>query len=61
MKKMIASILAASLLMFGGCSSTKFFVIDPAKDNVQQGSSFNDEHYVWETWLFSTNQVNEVK
>lgn len=61
MKKIIATALAACLLVFGGCSSTKFFVIDSDKDGIQQGTSFNDEHYIWEAWIFSTNQVNEVK
>lgn len=65
MKKKTIAIVFASLFLagIGGCI-TKIQVIDDGSNTntnkVQNVSSgFNDETYVWESWLFSTNHVDK--
>ena len=64
MKKTIAALFLASQLALAvsSCKSTKIQVIDDSSgtnrvQNVQSG--FNDETYIWEGWLFSTNRVDK--
>ena len=64
MKKMIACSLVALALLsgVGGCI-TKIQVIDDGSSNTNKvqkvESGFNEETYVWESWLFSTNRVDK--
>lgn len=64
MKKMIAYGLVALALLsgVGGCI-TKIQVIDDGSNNTNKvqkvESGFNEETYVWESWLFSTNRVDK--
>lgn len=61
MKKLIYAIAIAAAVSVAGCKSDSFFIIDNDRNASQQTSAFNDETYIWESWLFSTNRVNEVK
>ena len=62
MKKITYAIIVAAILLFSGCNSMHFFVIDDTnKDKETVTGAFNDETYIWESWSYSTNQVNEVK
>lgn len=61
MKKFIYAIIIASVIYVAGCKSNSFFIIDNNKNASQQTGAFNDETYIWESWLFSTNKVDEVK
>lgn len=64
MKKMIACGLVALALLggVGGCI-TKIQIIDDGSSNTNKvqkvESGFNEETYVWESWLFSTNRVDK--
>ena len=64
MKKKIIAIVFASLFLagIGGCV-TKIQVIDDGSSNTNKvqkvESGFNEETYVWESWLFSTNRVDK--
>lgn len=57
----VCSLVALALL--GGVSGciTKIQVIDDGSSNTNKvqkvESGFNEETYVWESWLFSTNRV----
>lgn len=57
----VCSLIALALL--GGVSGciTKIQVIDDGSSNTNKvqkvESGFNEETYVWESWLFSTNRV----
>ena len=61
MKKLTYVLAIAFALVFSGCNTTDFFVIDSndGKDETTVVGSFNDETYVWESWLFSTNRVDK--
>lgn len=61
MKKFIYALIIASVISVTGCKSNSFFIIDNNKNTSQQTGAFNDETYIWESWLFSTNKVDEVK
>lgn len=61
MKKLIYAIAIAAVFAVAGCKSDSFFVIDSDQNASQQTGAFNDETYIWESWTFSTNKVNEVK
>ena len=61
MKKIVAFMLVACCLMISGCKTTSFFVIDSNRNENSQTRAFNDETYIWESWQYSTNQVNEVR
>jgi hypothetical protein len=61
MKKMILIFSIVAALFVGGCKTTSFFVIDDDNKEHQPTGTFNDETYIWETWFYSTNTVNEVR
>lgn len=62
MKTLAISIVAAVVLNCIGCADGKVYVIhnDKAVTNNVSMQSFNDEHYVWETWQVGTNRVNNI-
>lgn len=58
-----AIVLATMAAMpFNGCKSTPIQVIDNTNvvTNTVPLKSFNDESYVWESWMFSTNEVKSI-
>ena len=62
MKNIACLTIIAFALAICGCKSDKFITIDTETNSPTQcTSSFNDEYYIWESWLYSTNQVIEVK
>lgn len=63
MKKFTYAIAVATILFFSGCKTMHFFVVDDnnSKNDQTNVGAFNDETYIWESWSYSTNQVNEVK
>lgn len=61
MKKMLLIFSVAATLFVGGCKTTSFFVIDDNNKEQPSTGAFNDETYIWESWFYSTNTVNEVR
>ena len=60
----IGSMLGSVGLITAGCKTKdQIQVIQPQAvvTNNAASASFNDEHYVWEGFIFSTNQVKEIK
>lgn len=58
-KILILSILAASIC---GCTTDKNPEFDNANSNkgeIIYSTGFNQEHYIWENWSFSTNRVDK--
>lgn len=58
-KFFIFSILAASII---GCKSNEKLEFDDVNTNrgkITLSTEFNQEHYIWENWSFSTNRVNK--
>ena len=59
----ISSILGSVGLITAGCKTKEQIqVIQPQVviTNDISSASFNDEHYVWEGFIFSTNQVKSA-
>ena len=54
------TLIMLGLIVCGCCSEPKIQVIhnDKTVTNTIQKASFQDESYVWESWLFSTNRVD---
>ena len=54
---LIACIALACILGCSGCKADKINIIhnDKVVTNTVPVKAFNDESYVWEGWLFSTN------
>ena len=61
MKKIIA-IAILSCLMFAGCKSKPQnpSYYDGESTNVIMQTEFNEENYVWEGFIFSTNRVDNI-
>ena len=62
MKKIIA-IATLSCLMLFGCKSkpqNPQYYDGRNNTNVMMQTEFNDETYVWESFIFSTNRVNNT-
>ena len=61
MKKIIAIITLSCLLLFG-CKSTPQIptYYDGGSTNVIMQTQFNEENYVWEGFIFSTNRVDNI-
>jgi uncharacterized protein YcfL len=63
MKKIIFTILCTFL--FIGCASKctkcKNDTFIKTNSSLNTFNAFNDERYVWESWTFSTNKVNNLK
>ena len=53
-------IVLGALVVLGGCASEMFYVDTGKTDKPVVGSGFDDEEYVWEDWLYSTNKVNLI-
>ena len=60
MKKLFAALTIIGVMCFSGCVSEKNCSGSSSKTNTTF-SAFNDETYVWESFIFTTNRVNEVK
>lgn len=59
MKKIIFALFILTFCF--GCS-TKIINVDGTKnEETTSFNAFNDESYVWESWSFSTNKVNNLK
>lgn len=58
MKKLITLFI---LLMCVGCSTKIINVNGTKNEETTSFNAFNDESYVWESWSFSTNKVNNLK
>jgi uncharacterized protein YceK len=60
MKKIIFALFILAVVC-SGCS-TKIINVDGTKnEETTSFNAFNDESYVWESWTFSTNKVNNLK
>lgn len=60
MKKLIIAALA-SMLLAGCCynpDKPKYY--DNSSTNVIMQTEFNEENYVWESFIFSTNRVDNI-
>ena len=60
----LSSIIGSLGLIVAGCKTKEHIqVIQPQTivTNSVPVKAFNDEYYVWEGFIFSTNQVKEVK
>lgn len=60
----LSSMLGSIGLIMAGCKTKEqLHVIQPQTvvTNSVPVKAFNDEHYVWEGFIFSTNQVKEAK
>ena len=63
MKKLFSVIIFATIL--SGCTSK--LVIDNNQSyhkndsSIIYSSNFNEEHYIWENWSFTTNRVVQPK
>jgi hypothetical protein len=57
MKLFVKLITLAGLVLFIGCTSSK-----QSSEQIPQGmifsSSFNEENYVWESFMFPTNRTD---
>jgi hypothetical protein len=61
MKKILTYISVLLIFICAGCAS-KIINIDGTKnEETTSFNAFNDERYVWESWTFSTNKVNNLK
>ena len=58
MKKLITLFV---LLMCVGCAPKIINVNGTKNEETTSFNAFNDENYVWESWTFSTNKVNNLK
>lgn len=59
MKKIIFMLF---ILMFCFGCTPKIINIDGTKnEETTSFNAFNDENYVWESWSFSTNKVDNLK
>lgn len=58
MKKLITLFI---LLVCVGCTSTIINVDGTKNEETTSFNAFNDENYIWESWSFSTNKVNDLK
>jgi len=61
MRRIIFAIVAAVGMSFMiGCKTESIQVIDTNGKKAQVGA-FNDETYVWESFIFTTNRIEKVK
>jgi len=61
-KTFLKFLIIAALAVVPGCKNCPdcFFTDPSSKTNaVPASTSFSDEHYIWESWFFSTNVVPE--
>lgn len=67
MKKLFIAAMCAALIALGGCVSDCGQCGADNKPIVQapgcagKSSSFGDEQYVWESWQYGTNRVDQAK
>lgn len=61
MKKIIAIAALASLMLFGCKSKPQPSYYDGGSTtNVIMQTEFNEESYIWESFIFSTNRVSNT-
>lgn len=62
MKKLACLALISFAVWLPGCKSDKIQVIQADKTitNSVPVKAFNDETYIWENWVFSTNSVDKI-
>ena len=70
MKKICIAAICAAVMSFSGCISngsenerSDCYDKPAVQASAQSGqhSQFADEQYVWETWQYGTNRVNQAK
>jgi uncharacterized protein YcfL len=60
--KKLASLVLIAVLLFGCTSTDENVMNQPMGDsNVIMSTGFNEEVYVWETFIFSTNRVETIR
>ena len=63
--KMIRNLLlmltACSIVAICGCKSNEITVIESDHKVEMKSGAFNEEHYVWESFLFPTNRTTGVQ
>lgn len=59
-KSIVKVILVAALALGAGCGCTTRDIQPAHNTNAVPMKAFNDEVYVWESWQFSTNEVNNI-
>lgn len=60
MKKIITIAIFASLMLFGCKSKPQPSYYDGGSTNIIMQTEFNEENYIWEGFIFSTNRVNNI-
>ena len=61
MKKLIAIAVISSLVLFGCKTKPQTpTYYDGGSTNVIMQTEFNEENYVWEGFIFSTNRVDNI-
>ena len=61
MKKIIAIVTLSCMLLFGCKSKPQTpTYYDGGSTNVIMQTQFNEENYVWEGFIFSTNRVDNI-
>lgn len=61
MKKLIAIAIISSLVLFGCKTKPQTpTYYDGGSTNVIMQTEFNEENYVWEGFIFSTNRVDNI-
>ena len=62
MKSLVYAILSISLFFVFGCQSDKTISYENIPNQpIMQSSDFNQEHYIWEIFLFPTNRTSGVQ
>ena len=65
MKKTIIAAMALAATLVAGCvSECQQCQLRPDSERPEQRqkqSSFSDEHFVWESWAYGTNRVEQTK
>lgn len=67
MKKLFIAVACVAVMVLGGCISDCGQCGADNKPAVQtpgyagKNSSFGDEQYVWESWQYGTNRVDQAK
>lgn len=60
----ILKIGVIAITLLSGCKTKKIQTIEVlpnGQTNIVYSAGFNQESYIWESWFFSTNRVNNVK
>lgn len=57
MKKILSLTLVSSILLFSGCCFVKSNDYYTDKNGNTVTTEFNEEHYIWENWFNTNDQV----